>query len=87
MFCLLQAGIGSEEELAQHSSSDGSEDAVRFGVYEIDCHANSFVPGLPLVCLVSAPRSARFISFLFRSRFGACNHSPDSHEPSARHTF
>jgi serine/threonine protein kinase/Flp pilus assembly protein TadD len=40
MFCLLQAGIGSEEEVAQDSSSDGSEDAVRFGIYEIDCHAD-----------------------------------------------
>jgi serine/threonine protein kinase/tetratricopeptide (TPR) repeat protein len=40
MFCLLQAGIGSEEEVAQSSSSDGSEDGMRFGVYEIDCHAD-----------------------------------------------
>jgi serine/threonine protein kinase/Tfp pilus assembly protein PilF len=40
MFCLLQAGIGSEKEVAQGSSSDGSEDGMRFGVYEIDCHAD-----------------------------------------------
>ena len=40
MFCLLQAGIGSEEKVAQDSSSDGSVDAMRFGIYEIDCHAD-----------------------------------------------
>ena len=37
MFCLLQAGIGSEE-MAQDSTSDPFEGNVRFGVYEIDRH-------------------------------------------------
>src|SRR5437773_4429870 len=40
MFCLLQAGIGSEEEVAQDSTPDPFEGGVRFGVYEIDCHAD-----------------------------------------------
>jgi serine/threonine protein kinase/tetratricopeptide (TPR) repeat protein len=40
MFCLLQAGIGSEQELGQDSTPDGFEGGVRFGVYEIDCHAD-----------------------------------------------
>jgi TolB-like protein/tRNA A-37 threonylcarbamoyl transferase component Bud32 len=40
MFCLLHAGIGSEQETAHDSTPDGSEGGVRFGVYEIDCHAD-----------------------------------------------
>src|SRR5580765_1098646 len=40
MFCLLQAGIGSEEEVAQDSTSDALGGSTRFGVYEIDCHAD-----------------------------------------------
>jgi len=40
MFCLLQAGIGSEEIAAEHSTADALECGVRFGVYEIDCHAD-----------------------------------------------
>jgi serine/threonine protein kinase/Flp pilus assembly protein TadD len=38
MSCLLRAGIGSEEEVAQESTSNALEDGGRFGVYEIDCH-------------------------------------------------
>src|ERR1044071_7834864 len=40
MFCLLQAGIGSEEETVHDSTPDALEGGVRFGVYEIDCHAD-----------------------------------------------
>ena len=40
MSCLLQAGIGSEEEVAQDSTPDALGDSTRFGVYEIDCHAD-----------------------------------------------
>src|SRR6476469_7856384 len=40
MFCLLQAGIGSEQETVQDSTSDAPEGGMRFGVYEIDCHAD-----------------------------------------------
>ena len=40
MFCLLQAGIGSEEETAQDSTPDALGGGTRFGVYEIDCHAD-----------------------------------------------
>ena len=40
MFCLLQAGIGSEEETVHDSKPDAVEGGVRFGVYEIDCHAD-----------------------------------------------
>src|SRR6476619_5465284 len=40
MFCLLQAGIGSEEETAQDSTPDALVGSTRFGVYEIDCHAD-----------------------------------------------
>src|SRR6476660_3869347 len=40
MSCLLRAGIGSEEEVAQDSTSDALKGGVRFGVYEIDCHAD-----------------------------------------------
>ena len=36
MSCLLRAGIGSEEEVAQDSTSNAFEDGGRFGVYEID---------------------------------------------------
>ena len=36
MSCLLRAGIGSEEEVAQHSTPNAFEDGGRFGVYEID---------------------------------------------------
>ena len=36
MSCLLRAGIGSEEEVAQDSASNAFEDGGRFGVYEID---------------------------------------------------
>src|SRR4030095_15127063 len=40
MFCLLQAGIGSEEETVHDSTPDALESGVHFGVYEIDCHAD-----------------------------------------------
>src|SRR6267378_1238211 len=40
MFCLLQAGIGSEEEVAQDSTQGPVEGGTLFGVYEIDCHAD-----------------------------------------------
>ena len=40
MFCLLQAGIGSEGEVAQDSTPDAFEGGTRFGAYEIDCHAD-----------------------------------------------
>ena len=40
MSCLLGAGIGSEEEVAQDSTPGALEGSVRFGVYEIDCHAD-----------------------------------------------
>jgi serine/threonine protein kinase/lipopolysaccharide biosynthesis regulator YciM len=40
MFCLLHAGIGSEEETVHDSTPDALEGAMRFGVYEIDCHAD-----------------------------------------------
>src|SRR5215510_13458731 len=40
MFCLLHAGIGSEEETVHDSRPDAIESAMRFGVYEIDCHAD-----------------------------------------------
>ena len=40
MSCLLQAGIGSEEETVQDSTPDAPEGGMRFGVYEIDCHAD-----------------------------------------------
>src|SRR5215510_8987740 len=40
MFCLLHAGIGSKEETVHDSTPDALEGGVRFGVYEIDCHAD-----------------------------------------------
>src|SRR5215510_6075583 len=40
MFCLLHAGIGSEEETVHDLTPDALEDGMRFGVYEIDCHAD-----------------------------------------------
>src|SRR5947207_1409313 len=40
MFCLLQAGIGSEQETVHDSTQDACEGGMRFGVYEIDCHAD-----------------------------------------------
>ena len=38
--CLLRAGIGSEEEMAKDSMPNAPEGGTRFGVYEIDCHAD-----------------------------------------------
>jgi serine/threonine protein kinase/Tfp pilus assembly protein PilF len=40
MSCLLRAGIGSEQETLQGSTPHAFEGGVRFGVYEIDCHAD-----------------------------------------------
>ena len=40
MSCLLRAGIGSEEEVAKDSNPNALENGARFGVYEIDCHAD-----------------------------------------------
>ena len=40
MSCLLRAGIGSEEEVTQDSNPNAFESGGRFGVYEIDCHAD-----------------------------------------------
>src|SRR5215472_16281774 len=40
MFCLLQAGIGSEKETVHDSTPDAFEGGMRFGIYEIDCHAD-----------------------------------------------
>ena len=40
MSCLLRAGIGSNDEGAQDSTSDTLRGSTRFGVYEIDCHAD-----------------------------------------------
>ena len=40
MSCLLRAGIGSEEETVHDSTPDALESGVRFGIYEIDCHAD-----------------------------------------------
>src|SRR5262245_35742698 len=40
MACLLRAGIGNEEEVAQDSTPDGFKGGMRFGVYEIDCNAD-----------------------------------------------
>ena len=40
MFCLLQAGISSEEETVHESTPDAPKGGMRFGVYEIDCHAD-----------------------------------------------
>src|SRR5215510_14460105 len=40
MFCLLHARIGSEEETVHDSTPNAVEGGVRFGVYEIDCHAD-----------------------------------------------
>ena len=40
MFCLLQAGIGSDKETVHDSTPDALAGGMRFGVYEIDCHAD-----------------------------------------------
>src|SRR5499427_3376604 len=40
MFCLLQAGIGNEEERIQDSTPEILAESMRFGVYEVDCHAD-----------------------------------------------
>src|SRR5262245_50206877 len=40
MSCLMRAGIGSEVETVHDSTPDAPEGGVRFGVYEIDCHAD-----------------------------------------------
>jgi serine/threonine protein kinase/Tfp pilus assembly protein PilF len=39
MFCLLQAGIGRDEETV-HDSTPKAFEGMRFGVYEIDCYAD-----------------------------------------------
>src|SRR5215475_6917782 len=38
--CLLRAGIGSEQETVHDSTPEALEGGMRFGVYEIDCHAD-----------------------------------------------
>src|SRR5262245_37197805 len=43
MSCLLGAGIGSEAETVHDSTPDALEGGVRFGVYEIDRHADGSV--------------------------------------------
>lgn len=43
MFCLLYAGIGSQEETVRDSTPNPLEGGIRFGVYEIDCHADGSV--------------------------------------------
>jgi Protein kinase domain len=40
MSCLLGAGIGGEEETVHDSTPDPLGGRMRFGVYEIDCHAD-----------------------------------------------
>jgi serine/threonine protein kinase/Tfp pilus assembly protein PilF len=40
MSCFLRAGIGSEKETVHDSTPDALERGMRFGVYEIDCHAD-----------------------------------------------
>jgi serine/threonine protein kinase/Tfp pilus assembly protein PilF len=40
MFCLLQEAIGSEEETVHDSTQHILKGGMRFGVYEIDCHAD-----------------------------------------------
>src|SRR5258707_7673551 len=40
MFCLLQAGLGSEQDTVHDSTPDSLESGERFGVYKIDCHAD-----------------------------------------------
>jgi hypothetical protein len=40
MFCLLQAGIGDAEEELQDSTQGAFKCGTRFGIYEIDCHAD-----------------------------------------------
>src|SRR5262245_44694313 len=40
MSCLLQAGIGSEKETVHDSTPGTFEGSMRFGIYEIDCHAD-----------------------------------------------
>src|SRR4029077_4646407 len=40
MSCLLRVGIGSEQEVRHDSTPDALVGSTRFGVYEIDCHAD-----------------------------------------------
>src|SRR5215471_13955513 len=40
MCCLLRAGVANEEEVAQDSTPDVFKGKARFGIYEIDCHAD-----------------------------------------------
>src|SRR5258705_11866984 len=40
MFCLLQAGLNSKEEVAKDSTPDALGGDTHFGAYEIDCHAD-----------------------------------------------
>src|SRR6478672_4867258 len=40
MSCLLRAGISNKKETVHDSTPDALASGVRFGVYEIDCHAD-----------------------------------------------
>ena len=40
MFCLLKAGIASDEDVAHDSSPGACEGGMRFGIYEVDCYAD-----------------------------------------------
>ena len=40
MSCLLKTGISSEKETMHDSTRHAFEGGMRFGLYEIDCHAD-----------------------------------------------
>jgi hypothetical protein len=55
MSCLLRAGVGSEEETVHVSTPDALEGSKRFGIYEIDCHADG--------CLYELGRRAMGVTY------------------------
>src|SRR6476660_3826433 len=57
MFCLLQAGIGSEDEATKNPTPDALEGGMRFGVSEIDCHADGSLFELGRVAIGDAYRT------------------------------
>jgi hypothetical protein len=63
MFCLLQAGIGSEEETVQDATRGALGGGTRFGVYEIDCHADGSLCELGRGAMGVTYRAPRLVPF------------------------
>jgi len=74
MFCLLQAGIGSEEEPTQDSTPDILRESMRFGVYE----SAKAQPGCVHSFLVLSLSFSRFVGRIHALDFSLKRFGPRS---------